>query len=74
LDILDHLPGALDFSRSRYESLTAEDDHVVAAITIGVTRSDATVTISGHWTLGEGRPCRWVLLDPLGIQHGLREN
>jgi ketosteroid isomerase-like protein len=58
LDILDHLPESLDFSRFRYHSVTAEQDHVVAAITIGVTGTDATVTISEHWTLRGGRPCR----------------
>jgi ketosteroid isomerase-like protein len=82
LDILDDLPEALDFSRFHYRSLTAEGDHVVAALNIGVTGRDSSVTISEHWTLRDGLAVSlWVayfepqaLLDHLGIQYQLPES
>ena len=44
-------PKALDFRRFRYERFTAEDDHVVVLIRVGVAGSDAIIKISEHWDL-----------------------
>ncbi|MDB5576921.1 MAG: hypothetical protein JWR80_2097 [Bradyrhizobium sp.] len=79
-EVLQHLPDVLDFSRFSYEVLLAEGEHVVARINIGVTDSDATVKISEHWTVRDGKAASiWVayfepqpLLDKLGLNHGLR--
>jgi ketosteroid isomerase-like protein len=53
-EVLHHLPETLDFSRFTYVSLTAEGDHAVAAIDIGVTGTDDSVRISEHWTVING--------------------
>jgi ketosteroid isomerase-like protein len=45
-----------DFSRFGYEELIAEGDHVVALLRVGVSGTDATVTITGP--PGTARPCR----------------
>jgi len=78
-EVLPNLPDVLDFSRFSYESFTAEGEHVVALINIGVTGTDAIVKISEHWSVRDGKAMSiWVayfepqpLLDKLGIRHGL---
>lgn len=78
-DVLHHLPETLDFGRFRYDSFTAEGNHAVALITIGVADTPYTVQISEHWNVENGAAQSiWVayfqpqaLLNKLGIAHGL---
>jgi len=78
-EVLPNLPGVLDFGRFSYDSLIAEDDRVVALVNFGVTGSDAMIKISEHWTVRADKATSiWVayfepqvLLDKLGIAHGL---
>ncbi len=44
-----------DFSRFSYEELIAEGNHVVALFRVGVKGTDATVTISDHWIIRDGK-------------------
>jgi ketosteroid isomerase-like protein len=79
-EVLPHLPDLRDFSRFSYEAFFAEGEHVVALINIGITDTDATIKISEHWTVRDGKATSiWVayfepqaLLDKLGLNHGLR--
>ena len=74
--VLPQVGAALDFTRFRYESITAEDDRVVALIQVGVAGTDATIRISEHWTIkGEKAVALWVayyepgvLLEQLGAK------
>jgi len=78
--VLQHLPEVLDFSRFNYASLTAEGNHAVALINIGVAGTKSIVKISEHWNIKDGKAVSlWVayfepqaLLDKLGITHALR--
>ena len=79
-EVLPNLPNLLDFSRFSYDVFFAEDDNVIALITIGLTGSDKTLKISEHWTV-EADKARsiWVayfepqaLLDKLEIPHNLK--
>ena len=54
-DVLPQVAKVLDFSRFSYDSITAEDDHVVALINVGVTGTDAMIKISEHWKLENGK-------------------
>ena len=75
-NVLVHLPETLDFSRFSYDSLTADGTHVVALINIGVVGSDATIKISEHWEVVDGKAVSiWVayfepqaLLKKLGLE------
>jgi ketosteroid isomerase-like protein len=59
--VLPQVGSALDFGRFGYESITAEDDRVIALIRVGVAGSDAMIRISEHWTLkGEQAVALWV--------------
>jgi len=77
--VLRNLPDVLDFGRFSYDVLFAEDDKVVARVNFGITGTDATIKISEHWTVQDGRATSiWVayfepqaLLDKLGIEHHL---
>ena len=54
-EVLPNLPDLLDFGRFSYDIFFAEDDKVVALITIGLTGSDKTLKISEHWTVEAGK-------------------
>jgi ketosteroid isomerase-like protein len=77
--VLPRLPDVLDFSRFAYDVLFADGEHVVALVHFGLSGSDATVKLSEHWTIKDGKAASiWVayfepqaLLDKLGIAHGL---
>lgn len=59
--VLPQVGAALDFSRFRYESITAEDDRVIALIEVGVAGTDALIKISEHWKIkGEKAVSLWV--------------
>jgi ketosteroid isomerase-like protein len=78
-EVLPNLADVLDFSRFSYDVFFADDDHVAALVNFGLTGSDATVKLSEHWTVEDGKATSiWVayfepqaLLDKLGIAHGL---
>ena len=60
-EVLPNLPDVLDFGRFRYVSFTAEGDHVVALIEVGVTGTDESVKISEHWNVKAGKATSlWV--------------
>ncbi len=66
--VLPQVGAALDFTRFRYESITAEEDRVVALIQVGVTGTDATIKISEHWRIkGERAVSLWVAYYEPGI-------
>ncbi len=77
--IAPNLPDVLDFGRFSYDVLFAEDDKVVARVNFGITGTNATIKISEHWTVQDGKATSiWVayfepqaLLDKLGIEHHL---
>ena len=54
-DVLPQVAKVLDFSRFSYDSITAEGDHVVALINVGVAGKDAMIKISEHWHLDQGK-------------------
>jgi hypothetical protein len=49
IDLLPRVAAVLDFGRMSYLSLTAENQHVVALIEIGVQGTDTSIIISEHW-------------------------
>jgi hypothetical protein len=49
--VLPQMARVLDFSRFSYHSMTAEDDHVVALINVGVMGSSSMIKLSEHWVL-----------------------
>ena len=53
--MLPQVAKVLDFSRFSYDSITAEGDHVVALINVGVTGTTDMIKISEHWTLENGK-------------------
>lgn len=56
-DILKILPVAgahVDFQRFSVESLTAEENRVVAVLRVGVTGSPAMLRLSDHWEIENG--------------------
>ena len=61
LSILPRVASTLDFARMRYMSLTAEGQHVVALIDIGVQGTDKSVIISEHWDIEDGRAIRLLV-------------
>lgn len=66
--VLPQVGAALDFTRFRYESITAEEDRVVALIQVGVIGTDATIKISEHWRIkGEKAVSLWVAYYERGI-------
>ncbi|OLC41536.1 MAG: hypothetical protein AUH74_05800 [Nitrospirae bacterium 13_1_40CM_4_62_6] len=59
--ILPQAAKALDFGRFGYERFTAEDDHVVVLIRVGVAGTDALIKISEHWVLKDEKALSlWV--------------
>ena len=54
LEILPDVAEALDFCRFSYVSFTAEDDHVVALISLRISGTDELIRISEHWNLKDG--------------------
>ncbi len=73
--VIPQVVAVLDFDRLSYESLTAEDDHVVAFINIGVKGTDRSIMISEHWDLSDGKAIKLrvayfepkILLERLGL-------
>lgn len=56
--LLPRVAEALDFARMKYLSLTAEGQHVVALIEIGVQGTDTAIIISEHWDVQDGKAVR----------------
>jgi ketosteroid isomerase-like protein len=52
-DVLPQVAVVLDFGRFSYASFTAEGDHVVALINVGVRGTPHIVKISEHWDMAE---------------------
>jgi ketosteroid isomerase-like protein len=75
VELLPKVAATLDFTRLRYESLTAEGGHVVALIDIGVQGTDKSIVISEHWDIAGGKAVRLrvayydpkALLEHLGL-------
>ena len=73
--VIPQVVAVLDFDRLSYESITAEEDHVVAFINIGVRGTDQSIMISEHWDLTDGRAIKLrvayfepkILLERLGL-------
>lgn len=53
--VLPQVAKVLDFGRFSYDSITAEGDHVVALINVGVTGTESMIKISEHWHLDQGK-------------------
>ncbi len=74
IELLPRVASVLDFTRLRFDSLTAEGGHVVALIDIGVQGTDQSIMISEHWDILQGKATKLrvayfdpkVLLDKLG--------
>ena len=58
VDLLPRVAAVLDFTRLTYESLTAEGNHVVAFINIGVQGTDQSIMISEHWDIAGDQAIR----------------
>ena len=58
IDLLPRVADALDFAKMTYLSLTAEGEHVVALIEIGVQGTDTAIIISEHWDVRNGKAVR----------------
>jgi ketosteroid isomerase-like protein len=56
--LLPRVADALDFAKMKYLSLTAEGEHVVALIEIGVQGTDTAIIISEHWDVRDGKAVR----------------
>ena len=59
--LLPRVAAVLDFTRMTYVSLTAEGTHVVALIKIGVQGTDASIIISEHWDIRDGKAIRLLV-------------
>src|SRR5580765_2031661 len=60
-EVLPNLPAVLDFGRFSYDAFFAADQRVVALVNFGLTESDATIKISEHWTVKDGKATSiWV--------------
>ena len=53
--VLPQVAKVLDFGRFSYDSITAEEKHVVALINVGVVGKDSMIKISEHWSLDDGK-------------------
>jgi ketosteroid isomerase-like protein len=53
--VLPQVAAVLDFGRFAYDSVTAEGNHVVALINVGVTGTPEMIKISEHWSLEAGK-------------------
>jgi ketosteroid isomerase-like protein len=58
IDLLPRVASTLDFAGMTYLSLTAEGEHVVALIEIGLQGTDTAVIISEHWDVRDGKAVR----------------
>lgn len=58
VDLLPRVASVLDFTRLTYESLTAEGNHVVALINVGVQGTDHSIMISEHWDIADEKAIR----------------
>lgn len=58
IDLLPRVADTLDFAKMTYLSLTAEGEHVVALIEIGVQGTDTAIIISEHWDVRDGKAVR----------------
>ena len=58
IDLLPRVAAILDFTRLTYVSLTAEGEHVVALIKIGVRGTDHSIMISEHWDVAGDKAVR----------------
>jgi hypothetical protein len=73
--VIPQVVAILDFDSLSYESLTAEGDHVVAFIDIGVKGTGQSILISEHWDLVDGRAVKLrvayfepkILFEALGL-------
>ena len=54
-DVLPQVAKVLDFGRFSFDSVTAEGNHVVALINVGVMGTPSMIKISEHWSLDEGK-------------------
>lgn len=59
--LLPKVASVLDFARLTYLSLTAEGQHVVALIEIGVQGTDRSIIISEHWDIADDRATRLLV-------------
>lgn len=75
-DVLPQVAKVLDFSRFSYDSITAEDDRVVALINVGVTGTPAMIKISEHWRLRNGKAQSiWVAYyEPIALLEQIERN
>jgi hypothetical protein len=64
----------LDFQRFGYDSITAEDDRVIALIKMGVSGTDAMIKISEHWTVANEKAVHlWVAyFEPMRLMEQLQ--
>jgi hypothetical protein len=74
--VLPQVAKVLDFSRFAYESITAEEDRVVALIRVGVVGSNALIKISEHWVLKDEKALSlWVAyFEPKAIMDRLESS
>lgn len=59
--LLPQVASVLDFSRLTYLSLTAEGEHVIALIEIGVQGTDKSIIISEHWDVADDHAIRLLV-------------
>lgn len=69
VDLLPQVASVLDFTRLSYLSLTAEGQHVVALIEIGVQGSEKSIIISEHWDVEHDKATRLLVayFDPKAL-------
>ncbi|MBR1218048.1 hypothetical protein JQ557_08615 [Bradyrhizobium sp. U87765 SZCCT0131] len=73
--VIPQVARSLDFGRLKFDSLTAEQNHVVAFIEIGVKGTDDSILISEHWDLFDSKAVKLrvayyepgILLKKLGL-------
>jgi ketosteroid isomerase-like protein len=72
--VLPQVGRALDFQRFGYDSITAEDDRVIALIKVGVSGTDAMINISEHWTMANEKAVHlWVAyFEPMRLMEQLQ--
>lgn len=58
VNLLPRVASALDFAKMKYLSLTAEGQHVVALIEIGVQGTNTSIIISEHWDVRDEKAVR----------------
>ena len=70
LKILPIAGAHVDFQRFSVESLTAEENRVVAVLRVGVTGSPTTLRFSDHWQIENGLASSlwFAIFEPGGLQ------